>query len=113
MYIYLLNACETFFLQFSSISCQNAVSVVVLECKELLMRLSLLIPVLQVNDASTVIPRNSVIEANQSGLIAEPLIDITPQVTGLMMQDSGVWREVWAVATAMSRLSGLCFCYTN
>jgi hypothetical protein len=33
-----------------------------------------------VNDVATVIPRNSVIEANQSGLIAEPLIDITPQV---------------------------------
>ena len=30
-------------------------------------------------DATTVIPRNSKIEANQSGLIAEPLIDITPQ----------------------------------
>ena len=26
------------------------------------------------------IPRNSLIEANQSGLIAEPLIDITPQL---------------------------------
>lgn len=36
--------------------------------------------VLQVNDIATVIPRNSVIEANQSGLIAEPLIDITPQL---------------------------------
>lgn len=35
---------------------------------------------LQVNDIVTVIPRNSVIEANQSGLIAEPLIDITPQL---------------------------------
>jgi hypothetical protein len=30
---------------------------------------------------STVIPVNSVIEANQSGLIAEPLLDITPQVS--------------------------------
>jgi hypothetical protein len=35
---------------------------------------------LQVNDIGTVIPRNSVIEANQSGLIAEPLVDITPQL---------------------------------
>jgi hypothetical protein len=35
---------------------------------------------LQVNDVSTVIPRNSVIEANQSGLIAEPLLDVTPQL---------------------------------
>ena len=34
----------------------------------------------QVKKATTVIPRNSLIEANQSGLIAEPLIDITPQL---------------------------------
>ncbi|KAF8056776.1 TGD2 [Scenedesmus sp. PABB004] len=34
----------------------------------------------QVNDVSSVIPRNSVVEANQSGLIAEPLVDITPQL---------------------------------
>mmetsp|Transcript_26472 Transcript_26472/g.57755 ORF Transcript_26472/g.57755 Transcript_26472/m.57755 type:complete len:394 (+) Transcript_26472:321-1502(+) len=34
----------------------------------------------EVNDVGTVIPRNSVIEANQSGLIAEPLLDITPQL---------------------------------
>mmetsp|Transcript_9400 Transcript_9400/g.25453 ORF Transcript_9400/g.25453 Transcript_9400/m.25453 type:complete len:368 (-) Transcript_9400:142-1245(-) len=34
----------------------------------------------ELRDATTVIPRNSKIEANQSGLIAEPLIDITPQV---------------------------------
>lgn len=33
-----------------------------------------------VKDANTVIPRNSLIEANQSGLIATPLIDITPQL---------------------------------
>lgn len=33
----------------------------------------------EIKDATTVIPRNSLIEANQSGLIAEPLIDITPQ----------------------------------
>ena len=33
----------------------------------------------EMRDATTVIPRNSKIEANQSGLIAEPLIDITPQ----------------------------------
>ncbi|KAJ9517518.1 hypothetical protein QJQ45_025002 [Haematococcus lacustris] len=32
----------------------------------------------EVNDVSTVIPRNSIIEANQSGLIAEPLLDVTP-----------------------------------
>lgn len=34
----------------------------------------------ELNEATTVIPRNSLIEANQSGLIAEPLIDITPQL---------------------------------
>lgn len=34
----------------------------------------------EVKDTATVIPRNSLIEANQSGLIAEPLIDITPQL---------------------------------
>lgn len=33
-----------------------------------------------VKDANTVIPRNSIIEANQSGLIATPIIDITPQL---------------------------------
>ena len=33
-----------------------------------------------VKEANTVIPRNSLIEANQSGLIATPLIDITPQL---------------------------------
>ena len=35
---------------------------------------------MQIKDASTAIPRNSLIEANQSGLIAEPLVDITPQL---------------------------------
>ncbi|GAX80213.1 hypothetical protein CEUSTIGMA_g7651.t1 [Chlamydomonas eustigma] len=34
----------------------------------------------EVQDVSTVVPLNSVIEANQSGLIAEPLIDVTPQL---------------------------------
>ena len=33
----------------------------------------------EIKDDTTVIPRNSKIEANQSGLIAEPLIDITPR----------------------------------
>ncbi|CAL5224181.1 g6821 [Coccomyxa viridis] len=35
---------------------------------------------IDVKKSTTVIPRNSNIEANQSGLIAEPLIDITPQL---------------------------------
>jgi len=34
----------------------------------------------EVNDVSTVIPTNAVVEANQSGLIAEPLLDVTPQL---------------------------------
>jgi hypothetical protein len=33
----------------------------------------------EINDENTVIPRNSRIFANQSGLIAEPLVDIMPQ----------------------------------
>ena len=37
-------------------------------------------PHFQVSDVSTLIPRNSIVEANQSGLIAEPLLDVTPQV---------------------------------
>lgn len=35
---------------------------------------------IEMHDKGVAIPRNSVIEANQSGLIAEPFIDITPQV---------------------------------
>lgn len=31
-------------------------------------------------DLTAVVPRNSIVEANQSGLIAEPLLDITPQL---------------------------------
>ncbi|GAX84634.1 hypothetical protein CEUSTIGMA_g12055.t1 [Chlamydomonas eustigma] len=34
----------------------------------------------EVQDVSTVVPLNSVIETSQSGLIAEPLIDVTPQL---------------------------------
>ncbi|KXZ42847.1 hypothetical protein GPECTOR_115g341 [Gonium pectorale] len=49
----------------------------VLAVKPSLERVDVLV---EVNDVSTVIPRNSVIEANQSGLIAEPLVDITPQL---------------------------------
>lgn len=49
----------------------------VLNVKPSLDRVDVLV---EVNDSATVIPRNSIIEANQSGLIAEPLVDITPQV---------------------------------
>ncbi|GBF93100.1 hypothetical protein Rsub_05711 [Raphidocelis subcapitata] len=50
----------------------------VLDVRPSLDRVDVLV---EVNDAtSAVIPRNSVIEANQSGLIAEPLVDITPQL---------------------------------
>lgn len=41
----------------------------------------------EMNDLSSVVPRNSVVEANQSGLIAEPLLDITPQLP------LAVWRQ--------------------
>eukprot|EP01025_Chloroclados_australasicus_P034030 TRINITY_DN3484_c1_g1_i1.p2 TRINITY_DN3484_c1_g1~~TRINITY_DN3484_c1_g1_i1.p2 ORF type:complete len:390 (+),score=24.42 TRINITY_DN3484_c1_g1_i1:46-1170(+) len=34
----------------------------------------------EVSDEHTVVPRNSLIEATRSGLIAEPFIDITPQL---------------------------------
>lgn len=49
----------------------------VLNVKPSLERVDVLV---EVNDVGTVIPRNSIVEANQSGLIAEPLVDITPQV---------------------------------
>ena len=42
----------------------------------------------EIKEPTTVIPRNSLIEANQSGLIAESLIDITPQ---LPIPDYKVW----------------------
>ncbi|KAH0462506.1 hypothetical protein IEQ34_010081 [Dendrobium chrysotoxum] len=35
--------------------------------------------VVEVEDVKTIIPRNSVVEVNQSGLLMETLIDITPQ----------------------------------
>lgn len=34
----------------------------------------------EINSVTTVIPRNSLIEANQLGLIAEPQVDVTPQL---------------------------------
>jgi ABC-type transporter Mla subunit MlaD len=49
----------------------------VLNVKPSLDRVDVLV---EINDVATVIPRNSVVEANQSGLIAEPLVDITPQL---------------------------------
>ncbi|GLI69403.1 hypothetical protein VaNZ11_014007 [Volvox africanus] len=49
----------------------------VLAVKPSLERVDVLV---EVNDVGTVIPRTSVVEANQSGLIAEPLVDITPQL---------------------------------
>lgn len=66
----------------------------------------------EMKDATTVIPRNSLIEANQSGLIAEPLIDITPQAPvpqykGAAVQ-AGQGREVgqWAGRYGGSRGGG-------
>ncbi|GFR46251.1 hypothetical protein Agub_g7800 [Astrephomene gubernaculifera] len=49
----------------------------VLAVKPSLERVDVLV---EVGDVSSVIPRSSVIEANQSGLIAEPLLDVTPQL---------------------------------
>ena len=46
--------------------------------KDLHSRLQVNVQV-EIKDDKTAIPRNSLIEANQSGLIAESLIDITPQ----------------------------------
>eukprot|EP00899_Mesostigma_viride_P004786 jgi/Mesvir1/14308/Mv09729-RA.1 len=34
---------------------------------------------MEINDAAVIIPRNALVEVNQSGLISETLIDITPQ----------------------------------
>jgi hypothetical protein len=50
----------------------------VLDVRPSLDRVDVLVEVADARAA--VIPRNSVIEANQSGLIAEPLVDVTPQV---------------------------------
>ena len=49
-----------------------------------------------IKDPATVIPRNSLIEANQSGLIAEPLIDITPQLPIPDYQARLYWHPAWA-----------------
>ncbi|CAG9462530.1 unnamed protein product [Pedinophyceae sp. YPF-701] len=49
----------------------------VLSVKPSLERVDVLV---EVNDSRSVIPRNALIQANQSGLIAEPLVDVTPQL---------------------------------
>ena len=54
---------------------------------------------------STVIPRNSVIEANQSGLIAEPLVDITPQVRACACV-----RVCWCVCVCVCACVRVCVC---
>ncbi len=48
-------------------------------------------PCMQMSDVKSVVPLNSVVEANQSGLIAEPLLDITPQV-GSLSEGRGLQR---------------------
>ena len=56
-------------------------------------------------EPTTVIPRNALIEANQSGLIAESLIDITPQ------QPIPDWKvSTRAVRKAYSLPPGTCSC---
>jgi hypothetical protein len=87
----------------------------VLNVKPSLDRVDVLV---EVNDAGTVIPRNSVIEANQSGLIAEPLVDITPQLP-LPTYTASEWglkerREV-ALGAPLAALqmcfpNGMCVC---
>lgn len=84
----------------------------------------------EVRDSGTVIPRNSIIEANQSGLIAEPLIDITPQLPipeytgGAATRMGGWWAEgaiwgspacflgVWGAAAGRLH-GGLCCCFCS
>ncbi len=66
----------------------------------------------QVNDVSTVIPRNSVIEANQSGLIAEPLVDITPQVGGGTAREAQQHNRQEARGHGRSRPGGEAPLYT-
>jgi len=54
---------------------------------------------------ATVIPRNSVIEANQSGLIAEPLVDITPQLP------LPSYRSAMVLGAVMAWLTGCMHCW--
>jgi hypothetical protein len=61
------------------------------------------------DDDGIVIPRNSLVEANQSGLIAETIIDITPEVPIPKAQwgplDSGCEGTC-----CVSQIQARCFC---
>lgn len=59
----------------------------------------------EVKEPTTVIPRNSLIEANQSGLIAESLIDITPQ---LPIPDYKVRDNSLEIMQSCSRMPTAC-----
>lgn len=56
----------------------------------------------EIKEPTTVIPRNSLIEANQSGLIAESLIDITPQ---LPIPDYKVGTRTFSLPAACLQLA--------
>ena len=76
----------------------------------------------EMDDDGIVIPRNSLVEANQSGLIAETIIDITPEVPipdaqwgpldsgcegeGLVVCDRG--KIVGVPGVSMDELVGIC-----
>ena len=79
----------------------------------------------KITDTATVIPRNSLIEANQSGLIAEPLIDIMPQLPipayevcssfhhklATHVQSRGAWAEdCWCGQVSAGWLCHACRC---
>lgn len=63
----------------------------------------------EINDDNVVIPRNSLVEANQSGLISEPLIDITPRLpipTSEFKPHDGGCDEEGAIVCHRGRIVG-------
>ena len=63
----------------------------------------------QVDDSQIVVPRNAVIEANQSGLVAETVIDITPQLPLPRFQHGPLHpgcRDEGAVVCSRDRVKG-------
>jgi len=66
----------------------------------------------EIRDAGTVIPRNAVIEANQSGLIAEPLVDVTPVAPlpppgGASPLDAAACEAEGAIVCHRGRIAGV------
>jgi len=71
-----------------------------LECVDVLV---------EVDDSQIVVPRNAVIEANQSGLVAETVIDITPQLPLPRFQHGPLHpgcRDEGAVVCSRDRVKG-------